>query len=321
MKGRLTVISIFFVALALSCNAYATPAGRVSRRGQAPTSRKSFVPTSIHSSGVYDLRRYLPQEARQDLVTKKNNSNSKNVSLITPLTSVNKKMVAKVLFPLVIALLLGLPGCRQILAENFFNLLASYKATMVRHPLQTKVATGAFLAVLGDALAQIREKSQAKYNPRRAASFAAFDGCYRFFQHNAFPFIISLCEGKVIGSILSSLPGVMIGPHLKHGLAALERTLVYQLVVIPLLYYPIFFTFTGYLQGLRPNEILQRAKTTFLPCWKKNLMFWIPTQMVMFGLIDEYWQIPFACVMGMLWSMILSVTAGNAKAAATSKKA
>jgi len=34
----------------------------------------------------------------------------------------------------------------------------------------------------------------------------------------------------------------------------------------------------------------------------------------MFGLIDDKWQIPFACVMGMLWSTILSVTAGNAKA-------
>jgi len=206
------------------------------------------------------------------------------------------------------------------LSDNFFNLLASYKATMVQHPLQTKVATGSFLAVVGDALAQIREPSQTTYNPRRAASFAAFDGCYRFFQHNAFPFIISLCDGKVLGSLLSSLPGVIIGPSLKQGLAALERTLVYQLVVIPLMYYPIFFTFTGYLQGLRPAEILQRAKTTFLPCWKKNLMFWIPTQMVMFGLIDEYWQIPFACVMGMLWSMILSVTAGNAKAVTANNK-
>lgn len=314
MKGRLTAIAFLFLALALACsNAYATPAGRVSRRGQASTSRKSFVPTSVHSSGVYDLRRYLPQEGRQEPVTKNN-----NVLPINALISVNKKMAVAVFAPLAIALLFGLPDSRQILADNFFNLLASYKATMVRHPLQTKVATGAFLAVLGDALAQLREPSQTGYNPRRAASFAAFDGSYRFFQHNAFPFIISICQGKVLGSLLSSLPGVIIGPHLKHGLAALERTLVYQLVVIPLLYYPIFFTFTGYLQGLRPTEILQRAKTTFLPCWKKNLMFWIPTQMVMFGLIDEYWQIPFACVMGMSWSMILSVTAGNAKAAATS---
>jgi hypothetical protein len=34
--------------------------------------------------------------------------------------------------------------------------------------------------------------------------------------------------------------------------------------------------------------------------------------MVMFSVIDEKWQIPFACLLGMIWSTILSVTAGNA---------
>ena len=42
-------------------------------------------------------------------------------------------------------------------------------------------------------------------------------------------------------------------------------------------------------------------------------MFWIPTQMILFGVVAEKWQIPFACFMGMLWSMVLSKTAGNTK--------
>jgi hypothetical protein len=45
-------------------------------------------------------------------------------------------------------------------------------------------------------------------------------------------------------------------------------------------------------------------------------MFWIPTQFVLFGAISEHWQIPFACVMGMLWSAILSLTAGKTTKAA-----
>ncbi len=67
------------------------------------------------------------------------------------------------------------------------------------------------------------------------------------------------------------------------------------------------------MQGLSLNETIQRAKTSFLPCMKRNLLFWIPCQMVMFGLIEEKWQIPFVSVMGILWSLILSVTAGKAK--------
>jgi protein Mpv17 len=229
-----------------------------------------------------------------------------------------KKVVGVTVSSVLFALLMASTASRRLIADCVLSLLASYKVTMVRNPLETKVVTGVILAVLGDALAQMRAPSK-PYDTRRAASFAAFDSCYRFFQHNAFPFIISICQGNVLGALFSSFPGLVVGANLRLGLAALERTLVYQLVVIPLLYYPIFFTFTGYLQGLKPAEIMQRARTSFLPCWKRNLMFWIPTQMVMFGLIDEKWQIPFACVMGMLWSTILSVTAGNAKAGSEKK--
>jgi hypothetical protein len=36
-----------------------------------------------------------------------------------------------------------------------------------------------------------------------------------------------------------------------------------------------------------------RQQGVTLPCWKRNLMFWIPIQLLMFELIDEKWQIPF----------------------------
>jgi protein Mpv17 len=76
-------------------------------------------------------------------------------------------------------------------------------------------------------------------------------------------------------------------------------------------YYPVFFAFTGFIQGLSPRESLARARKQFFLCWRRNLMFWIPTQMVLFGVVSEGWQIPFACVMGVLWSAILSLTAGR----------
>lgn len=323
MKARLTVIPLVTVGFALACHAYATPAGTLNKgSGRLRPSRatSTSVKRSVHSSGVYDLRRYLPQDRSLESAHNDHTGFTPNNAPLTPkTTNSNKRIAGTILSAAAISLLVASSASRRLLVDCVLTLLASYKATMVRHPLPTKVATGAFLAVLGDALAQTRQTDNMKYNPRRAASFAAFDGCYRFFQHNAFPFIISICKGNALASVFSMVPGVVVGSNLAQGLAALERTLVYQLVVIPLLYYPIFFSFTGYLQGLKPKEILQRAKTSFLPCWKRNLLFWIPTQMVMFGLIDEYWQIPFACVMGMLWSMILSVTAGNAKAGATTK--
>lgn len=321
MKTRLTIIPLTIVALALTCNAYATPAGVMNRASrQIKTSRHASVQRDVQSSGAYEyaVRRFFPV-VRTPMSTESDLTLVPSYAAAVANISSKKKLVGMTASSLLFALVVASTASRQFIVDYMLSLLASYKTTMVRYPLKTKVATGAILAVLGDALAQTRDPSEKAYDPRRAASFAAFDSCYRFFQHNAFPFIISICKGNVLSSIFSGVTGAVVGSNLRLGLAALERTLVYQLVVIPLLYYPIFFTFTGYLQGLTPAEILQRAKTSFLPCWKRNLMFWIPTQMVMFGLIDEKWQIPFACVMGMLWSTILSVTAGNAKATSSKK--
>jgi hypothetical protein len=99
----------------------------------------------------------------------------------------------------------------------------SYKNLLVNHPLITKVGTGAVLAVLGDALAQSLTNGGTPYDKRRAVSFAAFDSCYRVFQHHMFPAVIAFCQGNVLARL-----GIM--PALG---AAMERTMVYQLLVVP----------------------------------------------------------------------------------------
>lgn len=209
----------------------------------------------------------------------------------------------------------------HIVTTALSNLLASYENSLVVRPLRTKVLTGATLAVLGDSLAQKGGKttnSDSGYDVPRAASFAAFDSCYRLFQHVAIPAIVALGTGRTLGGFVTMMTSLFggLGGVSESSIAlfaAMERTFLYQFGLIPFFYYPVFFTFTGFMQGLSPRETLQRARTSFLPCWKRNLMFWIPIQMVMFGLVDEKWQIPFVCVMGIIWSSILSITAGKAK--------
>jgi hypothetical protein len=107
------------------------------------------------------------------------------------------------------------------------NAFFTYQNSLVNHPLSTKVGTGAVLAILGDALAQSTTAGDrgGRYDKRRALSFACFDSCYRVFQHNMFPFVIALCKGNVFRAVL---PWVV--PSVS---AAVERTLLYQLVVVP----------------------------------------------------------------------------------------
>jgi hypothetical protein len=94
--------------------------------------------------------------------------------------------------------------------------------------------------------------------------------------------------------------------------AIVEQTLVSQLVIIPAFYYPFFYAVTGAVQGLTVAETMDRAKQTFIPLMKRNLLFWIPVQFAVFGFVDESLQIPILIAFGLIWTVILSVVAGSA---------
>jgi hypothetical protein len=317
---RMKQLSFITFASIMSCNAYAvtttvttTPTTRRLWRNNIITPSTSTTKTGIPRSSTTIVRRLHPVDDEM--------SSSSNTNQVKEYRQDGVKTTLKYNIVRTSALLATLLGTYHLYlstSSSSINLFERYNYLLKYKPLRTKVITGATLAVLGDGIAQLRSNTSqimnVRYNPRRAISFATFDGCYRIFQHMAFPYIISLCQGQVLGKLilLSTSTTTMGGKKIQLACAALERTLVYQLLVIPLLYYPIFFTFTGYIQGLSPQQILVRAQTNFLPCWKRNLLFWIPCQFIMFSIINERWQIPFACLLGMLWSSILSITAGNA---------
>lgn len=195
-----------------------------------------------------------------------------------------------------------------------FNLLSQYKQLLATNPLPTKMVTGGALAVVGDAIAQSRDEDK-EYDVPRAVSFMSFDMCYRALQHGAFPIIVQQCRGQYLGGVISALglstalQSVLPVSYL----AAMEQTLASQLGIIPFLYYPVFFSLTGLIQGLTTEQSITRAKETFIPLMKRNLLFWIPVQFIQFGFIEEGLQIPFLSVCGLGWTFILSIMAGSAK--------
>lgn len=191
------------------------------------------------------------------------------------------------------------------------NPVTLYMNALTSFPLPTKMLTGASLAVAGDAIAQAHEPKPHVYDQRRASSFAAFDMAYRALQHIAYPVIVNQCHGQYMGTIASLLFFQYYLP-LDFG-AALERTLASQLGIVPFLYYPVFFALTAYVQGLDVPGGVKRAKEMFVPLMQRNLLFWIPVQMVQFSLIPEALQIPFVSVMGLFWTFALSVMAGSTK--------
>mmetsp|Transcript_25701 Transcript_25701/g.36257 ORF Transcript_25701/g.36257 Transcript_25701/m.36257 type:complete len:320 (-) Transcript_25701:41-1000(-) len=199
------------------------------------------------------------------------------------------------------------------LATPGSSLFDTYMQTLAEYPLETKMATAAVLAVAGDAIAQSREPEE--YDPRRASSFMVFDVAYRALQHKLFPILVSQFHGEILVGAVSGFPLLVnsVTPRTVEYLAAMEQTLANQLVVVPFLYYPVFFSLTGAIQGLTVDAAIERAKENFWPLLKRNLLFWIPVQFVQFSFVEEDLQVPFLCICGLAWTVILSVMAGSTK--------
>jgi protein Mpv17 len=201
------------------------------------------------------------------------------------------------------------------------SLYIAYKHALVTDPLPTKMTTGALLAIVGDGVAQRCVGDECPiYDSKRAVSFAAFDASYRAVQHVLYPPMISFFHGQHLSLLLSTVMSRLTAGNVaktfvlsNHApiLAAMEQSLVSQLVIIPLLYYPVFYAVTGAVQGLTVHETIQRAQETFVPLMKRNLLFWIPIQFAVFGFCEEPLQIPILIVCGLVWTFILSLVAGS----------
>ena len=177
--------------------------------------------------------------------------------------------------------------------------------------------------MVGDAIAQQKTQDDEEYDKRRAASFMCFDMCYRALQHVSFPVIVQQCRGQFLGAVASSIPAIAAmtsSDDITYYLGAAEQTLASQLIIVLFFYYSVFFTLTGFIQGLTKEQSIERAKTTFIPLMKRNLLFWLPVQFVQFSFIDEGLQIPFLSVCGLCWTFILSVMAGSTKSYGDSKE-
>mmetsp|Transcript_1723 Transcript_1723/g.2615 ORF Transcript_1723/g.2615 Transcript_1723/m.2615 type:complete len:280 (-) Transcript_1723:45-884(-) len=186
-----------------------------------------------------------------------------------------------------------------------------YKLWLEEYPLITKMATGGVLSLGGDAIAQIRSKPRAAYCKRRAAGFVVFDMFYRAIQHTAFPIIVSLCQGEMLTLIIVGSIADELNTTTTNILAAVEQTLANQLVIVPFLYYPIFFLVTGFVQGMSYKQTLERARKQFPMLIKRSFAFWLPVHFIQFMFVEEDFQVPFISLIGLCWTVILSSIAGG----------
>ena len=191
---------------------------------------------------------------------------------------------------------------------------ASYTRALITDPYSTKMATGVVMAVLGDYIAQRRDIYYEYYDAERAVSFAAFGACYGFLQEYIYPpSVMASCQGEFSFRFLSSIGLKSLASDAYLSLGPLEMTIVSQLIIVPTLYYPVFYAVTGAVQGLTFNESLRRAEDTFGSIMKRHLMYWIPLQFFTLAFVPRDGQLPLLLLFGLIWTVILSNLMGYAK--------
>jgi protein Mpv17 len=197
------------------------------------------------------------------------------------------------------------------------KLLKSYGDLLVTHPLETKVGTAAVLATVGDAIAQKSSEASKEYDPTRGMSFALFAVMYTgAFQHYWFGWE----NTKLAFTAAEISPTLALLFASSAAFLPIAKLVLNQFVVVPFLYMPLFFAFTGHMAGLSEEESLARAKQMYGPILLRNYFYWLPAQFIQFAVIAPEWQIPYVCFASLIWTIILSsassATTTPAKAAA-----
>jgi len=190
-----------------------------------------------------------------------------------------------------------------------------YDTALATNPIATRVTTAAVLAASGDALAQARARRAraskqipcdgvARHDMSRTAAFVGVEAVYRgLLQQRIFQWIIATFSGDWISVLAPWCSPIAC--------AAIERVLFNMFVISTGVYYPLFFSVTATVQRLTWLQAVRRAKTEFPRLFGVNLLFWVPVQLVQFAFVPLRYKVPFICVAGFVWNMLLSALAGS----------
>eukprot|EP00928_Gymnodinium_smaydae_P092500 TRINITY_DN76391_c0_g1_i1.p1 TRINITY_DN76391_c0_g1~~TRINITY_DN76391_c0_g1_i1.p1 ORF type:complete len:184 (-),score=9.80 TRINITY_DN76391_c0_g1_i1:287-838(-) len=173
-----------------------------------------------------------------------------------------------------------------------------YERCLSRRPVLTKCISRGACYLIGDAVSQKIECERARsggcpaeIDERRVLAYSVWGGLYAYPQHHYFNMLHRLT------SKYSKLASAAI------------CTVANAMVLVPLFLYPTFFYCTGLLRGKTLDECTNHLRNTFCAAFAADLLFWVPTEAVIFYSIPLRHQVLAFSGANAVFAVILSAIA------------
>ncbi|EOD12086.1 hypothetical protein EMIHUDRAFT_104368 [Emiliania huxleyi CCMP1516] len=184
--------------------------------------------------------------------------------------------------------------------------IRSLNAMAAARPVAFGATSAAVKTTAADVLVQtaVKGRSLETLDLRRTAVFTLFGGGWMGFGQ--YYLYCRLFERLVPGTT---------------ALASAGKAALDQLVHVPLLYFPLFYSIDALLQGAWARgvacgveHVQHRLRTELKESLYANWSLWLPASFVGFRLVPPHWRIPYVSAVSMVWTTWWSVLQGRFRA-------
>jgi protein Mpv17 len=182
------------------------------------------------------------------------------------------------------------------------SLWANYNRLLVEKPVLTKSITSGVIAFVADVACQ--KIMAAKKEGVEGAEESEID----WKRTAKFTIINTVLVGPLLhfwyGTLVAKIPGNSV-------ISTVYRVACDQLIFAPFCIIPAFFAFAQILDGT-PERIPDKLRADWATTMVANFSLWVPAQLINFKLVPAPFQVLFANMVGLLWSVYLSEVTAKA---------